>query len=332
MTKERELYPYLFEPVYKPYPWGGDRFARCLGRQPGSGVRAESWEISDRPEGMSILRNGPLAGRSLADLVRDLGADLIGPGPPAERFPLLFKLLDARERTSLQVHPTEDWARSHGGEPKSELWYSLPGAGRARLYAGLRAGVDRGRFAAALAERRLEPLLQAWPIDPGEAIFIPGGCVHAIDAGCFLYEVQLNSDTTLRVHDWDRRAPDGTSRPLHIEEALSVIRWPGGDAQVGPPRPPRREVRGPGGGRFLEVHSSPHFRVLKLEPSGMVEISPDERGFQVLYVERGGAVIEGGGRREALPAGTSCLVPAALSRYALGPIDSAGASVLLTTR
>ena len=213
-------YPFLFRPVYKPYPWGGDRFARLLGRALPPDPCAESWEIADRPEGMSILTNGPLAGRTLRDLVRELGPALLGDASRAERFPLLVKLIDARERTSLQVHPDEEGARRVGGEAKAEFWYALEGTRDARVFAGLAPGINRAAFEVALAERRLEPALREIPIRAGEAVSIPGGRMHAIDAGCFLYEVQQSSDTTLRFYDWGRNDPD---RPLHIAESLKVV-------------------------------------------------------------------------------------------------------------
>lgn len=324
-----ELYPYLFDPIYKPYPWGGDRFARLLGRPLPAGPWAESWEIADRPEGQSILRNGPLAGRSLADLVGLLGDSLTGAGSgPASRFPLLFKLLDARGRTSLQVHPTPEGAPALGGETKTELWYVLPGNESGRVFAGLQPGVDRARFAAALQTGRLAPLLRAVPILAGQAVFIPAGRLHAIEAGCFLYEIQLNSDTTYRVHDWDRRGEEGRSRPLHVEQALAVIRWDDSTASAADPR----FLRADGANLTWEIHRSAHFRVSKMVLAQPQPIRHDGTSFQVLYVERGAIAIEGGGRRESLATGSSCLIPSGLGSYELAPDRAAGASVILTTR
>ena len=278
-------YPFLFRPVYKPYPWGGDRLARMYGRALPPGPCAESWEIADRPEGMSILINGPLAGHTLGDLVRELGPALLGGAARAERFPLLIKLIDARERTSLQVHPDEAGARRVGGEAKSELWYALEGTWDACVLAGLAPGIDRAAFEAALAARRLGPALREIPLRSGEAVAIPGGRMHAIDAGCFLYEVQQSSDTTFRVYDWERRAANGRPRPLHLAKALAVTRWDDPEPRIERPRPLRAE----GANVLWEVHRSAHFYVRRLTLANRLELSTAGDGFQILFVEQGRA-------------------------------------------
>jgi len=319
-------YPFLFRPVYKPYPWGGDRFARLLGRALPPDPCAESWEIADRPEGMSILTNGPLAGRTLRDLVRELGPALLGDASRAERFPLLVKLIDARERTSLQVHPDEEGARRVGGEAKAEFWYALEGTRDARVFAGLAPGINRAAFEVALAERRLEPALREIPIRAGEAVSIPGGRMHAIDAGCFLYEVQQSSDTTYRVYDWERRDGSGRLRPLHLAQALAVTRWDDPGPQILRPRPLRVE----GANVLWEIYQSAHFHIRRLTLSNRFELSTERRGFQILFVEQGRVIVSGGGSKVELPAGTSCLLPAALGAYTLTAPAPERAALLIT--
>jgi mannose-6-phosphate isomerase len=319
-------YPFLFRPVYKPYPWGGDRFARLFGRALPPGPCAESWEIADRPEGMSILANGPLAGCTLHDMVRDLGPALLGGASRADHFPLLIKLIDARERTSLQVHPDEAGARRTGGEAKSELWYALEGTWDARIFAGLAPGIDRAAFEAALAARRLEPALREFPLRAGEAVAIPGGRMHAIDAGCLLYEVQQNSNTTFRVHDWERRDAGGRPRPLHLEQALAVTRWDDPGPQIDHPRPLRVE----GANVLWEIHRSAHFHIRRLTLTNRIELATSKHAFQILFVEQGRAIVGGGGARVELPAGTSCLLPASLGAYTLTAPAPERAALLIT--
>ncbi len=319
-------YPFLFRPVYKPYPWGGDRFARLLGRALPPDPCAESWEIADRPEGMSILTNGPLAGRTLHELTHELGPALLGDASRAGRFPLLIKLIDARERTSLQVHPDAAGARRVGGEAKSELWYALEGTWDARVFAGFSAGIDRAAFEAALAARRLEPVLREIPLRAGEAVSIPGGRMHAIDAGCFLYEVQQSSDTTYRVYDWERRAANGRSRPLHLAQALAVTRWDDPGPQILRPRPLRVE----GANALWEIHRSEHFHIHRLTLSNRFELSTGGHGFHALFVEQGRVIVGGGGTKVELPMGTSCLLPAAIGAYTLVAPAPERAALLIT--
>ena len=127
-----QLHPLRFKPVYKDYIWGGDKIVRLYNRQEPPGIYAESWEVSDRNDGMSVVANGELAGKSLRDAVLAFGSDLLGTRVHAQAFPLLIKLIDSRERLSVQVHPNDATAKKYGGEAKTEMWYVLdaePGAG-----------------------------------------------------------------------------------------------------------------------------------------------------------------------------------------------------------
>ena len=145
----------------------------------------------------------------------------MGAGWPAERrFPILVKWLDCKETLSLQVHPPADIAPSLGGETKSESWYIVDAEPHAKLMAGLKKGVTREVFTAALQANNIEPLVHTIPVQTGESIFIPSGRIHAIGGGNLILEIQQNSDTTYRVYDWGRVGLDGAPRKLHIEESL----------------------------------------------------------------------------------------------------------------
>lgn len=332
-----EFHPLVFTPVYKDYPWGGRGFETTYGRRLPGPVIAESWEISDRPEGMSVVAQGPLQGAPLSDLVARWGAGLIGRrgiraagfatrDKGRRRLPLLFKIIDARERLSLQVHPSEESAARVGGEPKSEMWYALGATGEARVLAGLRAGVSRASFERALAEGRVEECLGSLPIHTGTVVPIPGGRVHAIDAGCLLYEIQQNSDTTFRLHDWGRLDAEGRARPLHVGKALEAIDWD--DAPAAPQV--ERELAPGAGARCWELLRTPQFHVRRLELAGPLHVANDGESFHALFLARGAASVEGGGLVVPLAAGTSCLIPAELSGYTLAPEGGAPAEVLWT--
>ena len=218
------LYPLLFEPVYQDYIWGGQRIAATYGREIDLPVCAESWEISERAEGMSVVSNGPLAGTSLESLIDMHGEALLG---QAGRFPLLIKIIDAAKTLSVQVHPNNDNAAQVNGEPKTEMWYILAADPEACVYLGTEEGVDANTFADAIKQGTVEELLHRIPVKAGDAVFVPGGTMHAIGAGCLLMEVQQNSNTTYRVYDWGRVGHDGQPRELHIDQALTVTQWDG---------------------------------------------------------------------------------------------------------
>jgi mannose-6-phosphate isomerase len=310
------LYPFFFRPVYKDYFWGGDKILRLYGRREPPGIYAESWEVSDRAEGMSVVRNGPLAGKTLHDLVEEFGSDLLGARVRASAFPLLLKLIDARGRLSAQVHPDDEAARKYGGEAKTEMWYILdaePGAG---VFIGLKPGANEGKLRQAIQTKRVEELLQFMPVSKGDAVFVPGGRVHAIGAGCLLLEVEQNSNTTYRICDWDRVDRDGKPRPLHVEEAMRAVRWSDAD-EVGVR--PRRLGNKDGVNERWEILSCSYFVLERLVISDTLKSSGDGGTFEVLFVASGGAEVQWGQSSESLPAGTSCLIPAALGEYALRP-------------
>jgi len=307
--------PLTFKPVYKDYLWGGDSLATCYQRPGTPHPCAESWEISGLSEGASIVSNGQHAGRSLPELVSEFGVALLGTkAPDPRRFPLLFKLIDARDRLSIQVHPNNANAACTRGEPKTEMWYVLNRAPNAMIYAGLRKGTTPGALRTALATGTAGDCLNHAPVKPGDAIFIPGGLVHAIGEGCLIYEVQQSSNTTYRLYDWDRKGPDGQPRPLHIEESFKTIDW---DLTSSPKASPET---GP-------LVACDYFHVRKLAVAGSHTIPQDGTTFAALFVEDGRATVEAGGETVPLASGTSCLIPAAVPSFTL----TGKASFIITT-
>lgn len=222
------LYPLKFQPVYKNYIWGGRNLAALGKILPAEGPVAESWELSAHPNGVSVVANGPLAGRTLPELLRQYGVELIGTQVDPrylDKFPLLIKLIDAQDRLSVQVHPDDDYAAGHekGEWGKNEMWYVVKAEPGARLVAGVRPGTTRGQFARVMNSPDCMDLLVQIPVKPGDVLNIPAGLVHAIGAGLLICEIQQNSDTTYRVYDYDRRDSAGQTRPLHLEQSLDVI-------------------------------------------------------------------------------------------------------------
>lgn len=213
----KRLEPLKFKPVYQDYIWGGRRILERFGKAGTPNPCAESWEIADRPEGMSIVSEGPFAGATLNELLVMYGEKLLGLGRRDRRFPLLIKLIDAKEHLSVQVHPSEESAERFGGDPKNEAWFLLEGG---ILYAGFKQPSSKQALIQAIRENRAQDLLQKIDARPGETLFIPGGRIHAIGSGCMILEVQQNSNSTYRVYDWGRKG-----RSLHIEEALQCLKF-----------------------------------------------------------------------------------------------------------
>jgi mannose-6-phosphate isomerase len=219
--------PITFESLAMERVWGGRRFETLLGKTlPHTVPVGELWEMVDRPEAQSVVREGPLKGMTLHELWTGYRDEVFGSlhsSNLSPRFPLLIKLLDARERLSVQVHPPVELAAVLNGEPKTECWYFLHASKGASVYAGLKRGVSRKGFEQALQNGTVEQTLHTLRARTGESLFIPSGRLHAIGEGLVIVEVQQNSDTTYRVFDWNRRGLDGKPRDLHIKESLASI-------------------------------------------------------------------------------------------------------------
>ena len=223
--KRPSLQPLLFEPLLRERVWGGRRLESAFGKKLPPGQRiGESWEIVDRPEAQSVVRQGPFRGKTLHELWEQEREEIFGAGlPEAPRFPIFAKLLDAHEKLSLQVHPGAEAAAALGGETKTEMWYFAATDPGAQIYAGLHPGVRRAAFEEAVREGRAADLVHRIEVKTGDAFFVPSGRLHAIDAGNLLIEIQENSDTTYRVFDWNRTDAGGQPRTLHVAESMQSI-------------------------------------------------------------------------------------------------------------
>ncbi|MCB1068439.1 MAG: class I mannose-6-phosphate isomerase, partial [Simkania sp.] len=180
------LYPLFFKPVYKDYLWGGRRILTEFNRNEPEGIYAESWEVSDRLDGMSLITNGPLKGKTLHDIVQSHPKALFGEAHHSGRFPLLLKLIDAHDNLSIQVHPDDKRAKTYGGEAKTEAWYVLDATEDAVIYAGFNAHYPQEIVNRNLATRDILSMMHTIPVEKGDMIFIPGGRLHAIGKGCFV--------------------------------------------------------------------------------------------------------------------------------------------------
>ncbi|MFH0908887.1 MAG: type I phosphomannose isomerase catalytic subunit [bacterium] len=312
---QHALYPLCFRPIYKDYLWGGDRIIRRYKRKVPPGIYAESWEVCGRPEGMSEVMNGPLAGITLHELSRQRGVDLLGTKVKGPTFPLLVKLIDAKDTLSVQVHPDDESTRLHGGEPKTEMWYILEADKGACLYCGLKGGTVRPAFERAIGTKKFSTLMNTVPVRPGDAVYVPGGRVHAIGAGCMLLEVQQNSNTTYRLYDWDRFGPDGQPRELHIAQAMQVINW--NDSQSVKVIP--RKISQSGGNERWEVLTSPYFRLERFVLGERMATGGLGETFHILFVNQGSVGLKSRGFSEKALAGATWLIPATVRQYDIEP-------------
>ena len=305
------LYPLTFHPIFKDRVWGGREMERLYQKKlpPGRPI-GESWEISDRPGDISVIANGPLAGKNLRWLMENHRAELLGNVKPAtgDRFPLLCKILDAREKLSLQVHPPAGKAAELGGEPKTEMWFIADAAPGAELFVGLKRGVTRAEFEGKIQTGEVAECFHRVPVRAGDAMFLPSGRVHAIGAGLVIFEIQQNSDTTYRVFDWNRVGLDGKPRELHVAQSLASIDF----NDFEPALVPSRFV----GDSLMQVRPlvrDPLFAVEAWKLSG-TKVSLELKKVQIVAVMGGQVEINGGSTSVKLSAGQFSLIPASLKR------------------
>jgi mannose-6-phosphate isomerase len=328
------LYPLTFHPIFKERVWGGREIERLYGKKlpPGAPI-GESWEISDRPGDASIIANGPLAGKNLRWLMENHRAELLGNAKPANenRFPLLIKILDAREKLSLQVHPPRfagsagispasslgesgttrrrDGSAPSASEPKTEMWFIADAAPGAELFVGLKRGVTRAEFERRVQDGSVAQCFYHVPVRAGDAMFLPSGRVHAIGAGLVIFEIQQNSDTTYRVFDWNRVGLDGKPRELHVAQSLASIDF--GDFE---PSLVEQKFSGDDKIKMRPLVNDPLFNVEAVEMKTGTSLDLKPCKLQIVATVHGKLEVRSGSNSVNLSAGQFCLVPACLER------------------
>lgn len=223
------LYPLKFSPILKDKIWGGTKLKSLFNKAAETDKLGESWELSGYEGDESVVTNGFLAGNNLTELIEIYMGELIGDKIFDEyglSFPLLFKLIDANENLSIQVHPGDEVAAErHNSYGKTEMWYVVDADAGAELIIGFSKDCDREEYLAALENGKVEDLLQKVPVTKGDVFFIPAGLVHAIGKGVVVAEIQQSSDITYRIYDYKRTDDNGNERELHTEQALDVINF-----------------------------------------------------------------------------------------------------------
>lgn len=309
------LYPLRFAPIFRRYLWGGRRLGTLLNKPIGPGDDyAESWEVVDRGDDQSRVLAGPLAGRNLGELVRDHGGELFGRHAPQERFPLLFKFLDANQVLSVQVHPNDEQAArlTPPDVGKTEAWVVLAAEPGSVIYAGLKRGFDRRALEREIAPGTVHLCLHKIEPRVGDCIFLPAGTVHALGKGLIIAEIQQSSDTTFRLFDWNRSGPDERPRPLHIDQALEVIDYERGPVEPQQPQP----TETPAVERLVACDKFVLDRWTLSEPR---RIGGDER-FHLLSILEGDVSVEGDALKRPLRRGETMLLPASPGLATLKPV------------
>ncbi len=220
------MYPLLLKPPVKDYLWGGTKLKTDFGFQTEKEIAAEAWILSAHKDGMNIVLNGEHKGKTLNEVLDIWGKTALGEkAQKFSYFPILIKLIDAKQKLSVQVHPNNDYALAVEGEyGKTEMWYVVDCEKGAELIYGFNKDISKEEFEKRIKDNTLTEVCNFVPVNKGDVFFIDAGTLHAIGEGILIAEVQQNSNTTYRVSDYGRRDANGKLRELHIDKALDVTK------------------------------------------------------------------------------------------------------------
>jgi mannose-6-phosphate isomerase len=308
-----ELYPLLMSPAFDPRPWGTTDLSPIYPNHRFDEKIGESWLTGDDGK----VANGPLRGKSLAELSTQYGRKLVGEAENNfSRFPLLTKFLFPHEKLSVQVHPDDEAAR-RAGQPcgKTECWYVAYAKPGAQIALGLKPGVTHTQFEDAIRQQRAEELLNWINVFPGEMIYVAGGTVHTLGPGSIIVETQQQSDTTYRLYDY------GRPRELHLKQGLAALKQKMASGKVIRPAP--TTVHGTKNRRSMLV-ASPFFVVEMFELKELQDFrtrdESSKSSVQILIALEGCAVIDA---RDAEPVtlakGDAVVVPASMGEFHMRP-------------
>ncbi len=305
----------LLKPTIKETLWGGRRLIDDFGMQTDGANAAEAWLLSCHRDGPSYAVGGEYDGMTLDEIIKKEGSAVLGTHCSGiNGFPVLIKIIDARDRLSVQVHPGDEYARRVENENgKTEAWFVLSADDGAELIYGVNRDMTRESFAASIEDGTLLENVNRVKVKPGDTVFIPSGMLHAIGAGILLAEVQQSSNTTYRVFDYDRRDKNGNRRELHVKKAVDVVTLTKTDADFSPEG---EELHLCGAAKRLLTHCE-YFSMTELKVDGNFEDIADGSSFVSLVVLDGSGEISANGKTYAVKKGSSVFVPASFGKYAL---------------
>lgn len=318
----QSLYPLKFQTIYKDKIWGGHKIRTVLGKDyaplPNCG---ETWELSGVPGNVSVVKEGPLKGLTLTQLMEIYQAELLGEKvfqqTPGE-FPLLIKFIDANDDLSIQVHPNDQLAmQRHNSLGKTEMWYIFQADEGASLVAGFNRTVDQATYLQHLKEGRLFDILNVEKVKAGDVFFMPAGRVHSIGKGCLLAEIQQTSDVTYRIYDFDRKDSAGKTRELHTEQALDAIDYQHYESY--------KTAYTPSDERPVFLAKCPYFESYLIQSDQVVERDYTAlRSFVIYVCFEGLLTLRFAGGEIRVQKGDVVLLPACLKQVSLLPSEKFG--------
>lgn len=312
---------FKLKPVFKDYIWGGTRLKDDFGFNSKLDKLAEGWMLACHKDGKSIIENGKYAGKALEDMIEELGSTAVA-GTNSEKFPyfpVLIKLIDAKDNLSIQVHPDNAYAQRVEHEfGKTEIWYVLDAEPDATLVYGFKNKISSEEFKKAIEDDTLMDILNVVHVKKGDLFFIEAGTVHAIGKGTLIAEIQQNSNSTYRVYDYGRVGNDGKPRELHIDKAIDVSKTEPAKYEI----KPFGEEENISSGTKQLLTACDLFTVHKYNINDEIKLNADKTSFHhILIIEGFGKIHDSNFKK-----GDSFFVPASFGEYSI----SGKAEILVT--
>ena len=314
-----KIYPLLFEPNLHTTIWGGRKLQPYKGLEETDEPIGESWEVSAVPTSVSVISNGVWKGRDLNSLIQEFPNEILGKKVNEKyqgKLPILVKFLDANRDLSIQVHPNDEMAlREHGKMGKAEMWYVIDADADSHLFVGFNREISLEEYHRRIADGTITEVLADHKVKPGDAFFIPAGCVHALCGGIMVAEVQQSSDVTYRIFDYNRPGLDGKPRELHTELAAEALNFHIGNNRIDYNRKDNCAVT---------LIDYPDFSVSLMDLTKPIHrdmLSYDS--FVISMCMDGDCVIceRGTGGETTLKNGSSALIPASIADYDIIPVN-----------
>lgn len=319
------LYPMKLSAPCKDYLWGGNRLRKEYGKVSDADKIAESWELSCHKDGESVIANGEFKGETLTAYIEKQGNRVLGDNCRRfEYFPILIKLIDAKDNLSVQVHPDNEYAlRVEGEYGKTEMWYIVDCDPGAELLYGFKHSITREEFEGRIKDYTLLEVTNSVPVHKGDVFFIKSGTLHAIGKGILIAEIQQNSNTTYRIYDYGRVGADGKPRQLHVDKAAEVTK-------LTPPEYPAKamgEVEQKDGYSVQLLSKCEYFRVSKVSVEEKCTLEAGKGSFNSVLVLEGQGEIDG----VELKKGDSCFIPAGYGKYTFKVKAETGKAEMIVT-
>lgn len=307
-----KLYPLTFKPILKERIWGGSKLKNLFSKELDSNQIGESWELSTVGNDVSVISNGIYQNQSFTELISNFPIEILGHKVHEQfgkKFPLLFKLLDASEDLSIQVHPNDELAQKrHNSFGKTEMWYIIQADEKARNIIGFKEKSSPKEYLKKLKNKELLSILKEEKVQKGDVFFLETGTVHAIGKGIVLAEIQQTSDITYRIYDWDRVDNNGKPRELHLDLALDAINYN--------PTPTRLNYSDNENEGNIIIEC-PYFSTAYIPLNGKIEMQKNKDSFHVYMCIEGNFSILCNNQKYSFKKGDTILLPAVMNEYTL---------------